>query len=71
MEFMSNVDKSFFFSGPDPKILYRNKPPLFLLVAFIDFFFFFQRYIDSADRSRTNGFTLKINAMNKKQYTII
>lgn len=29
------------FFGPDPKILYRSQPPLFLLVVSIDFFSFF------------------------------
>ena len=47
------------FLKPDSTILYRNKPPLFLLVASIDFFFSPQRYINSADRSRTIGIYIK------------
>lgn len=59
------------FFGPDPKILYSNKPPLFLLVASIDFFFSPKGTLIVLIEAGQLGFTLKINAMNKKYYTII
>lgn len=68
---MSNVEKKFFFLRPDPIILYRNKPPLFLLVASIDFFFFSRGTLIVLIEAEQLEFTLKINVMNKKHYTII
>lgn len=69
MQFMSNADKSFFWIRS--KNLYRNKPLLFLPVASIDFFFPPKGTLIVLIEAGQLGFALKINAMNKKYYTII